>query len=364
MEQRCIRVAQVIGKWVGGGVEAVVMNYYRHIDHSKVQFDFICDEDSTDIPYEEIEKLGGKVIIVPPYQKIFKYQRALKKVLEEGNYKIIHSHINTLSVFPLRIAKKIGIPVRIAHSHSTTNKKEWKKNLLKQTLRPFSKVYATNYFCCSEYAGRWQFGNKTYDEKKVFLLKNAIEIEKFKYDEEIRKNKRKELNINDDTLVIGNIGRFVSVKNHSNEVHKKNKNSLLLLVGQGPLRGEIERKVEKLDLSKNVIFLGQRSDVNELYQSMDIFALPSLYEGLGMVLLEVQANGLRAITSVFVPKEVNISKEITFKEMSSIYDWVDEIISINTDRTNNTKLLEDAGYDIKIEAEKLEKVYLELNKKV
>jgi len=150
MEQRCIRVAQVIGKWVGGGVEAVVMNYYRHIDHSKVQFDFICDEDSTDIPYEEIEKLGGKVIIVPPYQKIFKYQRALKKVLEEGNYKIIHSHINTLSVFPLRIAKKIGIPVRIAHSHSTTNKKEWKKNLLKQTLRPFSKVYATNYFCCSE----------------------------------------------------------------------------------------------------------------------------------------------------------------------------------------------------------------------
>ena len=149
-----------------------------------------------------------------------------------------------------------------------------------------------------------------------------------------------------------------------NEVHKKNKNSLLLLVGQGPLRGEIERKVEKLDLSKNVIFLGQRSDVNELYQSMDIFALPSLYEGLGMVLLEVQANGLRAITSVFVPKEVNISKEITFKEMSSIYDWVDEIISINTDRTNNTKLLEDAGYDIKIEAEKLEKVYLELNKKV
>jgi len=214
------------------------------------------------------------------------------------------------------------------------------------------------------------FGNKTYDEKKVFLLKNAIEIEKFKYDEEIRKNKRKELNINDDTLVIGNIGRFVSVKNHSflidvfNEVHKKNKNSLLLLAGQGPLRGEIERKVEKLDLSKNVIFLGQRSDVNELYQSMDIFALPSLYEGLGMVLLEVQANGLRAITSVFVPKEVNISKEITFKEMSSIYDWVDEIISINTDRTNNTKLLEDAGYDIKIEAEKLEKVYLELNKKV
>ena len=180
-----IRVAHIIGKWLGGGVEAVVMNYYRHIDRSKIQFDFLCDEDSTNIPYEEIEQLGGRVILIPPYQKVFKYQKELIRIFKENNYKIVHSHINTLSIFPLRAAKKAGVKVRIAHSHSTTNKKEWKKNLLKQVLRPFSKVYATNYMCCSELAGRWLFGDKTYDSGQVYLLNNAINLDKFKYNEKL-----------------------------------------------------------------------------------------------------------------------------------------------------------------------------------
>ena len=123
-DQNVIRVAHVIGKWLGGGVESVVMNYYRYIDKSKIQFDFICDEDSTNIPYEEIENLGGKVILIPPYQKVLKYHKELKRVLKQGKYKIVHSHINTLSVFSLFAAKCAGVPVRIAHSHSTTNKKE------------------------------------------------------------------------------------------------------------------------------------------------------------------------------------------------------------------------------------------------
>ena len=191
METKPIRVAQIIGKWLGGGVEAVVMNYYRHIDRNKIQFDFICDEDSTNIPYEEIESLGGKVIIIPPYQKLFKYIKELTKVLKEGKYKIVHSHINTLSVFPLYCAKKAKVPVRIAHSHSTTHKKEWKKNLMKQILKPFSKLFATNYFACSEYAGRWLFGDKEFDKGNVYVLNNAIDVDKFKYDEKIRKLKEK-----------------------------------------------------------------------------------------------------------------------------------------------------------------------------
>ena len=127
MENQPIRIAQIVGKWVGGGVEAVLMNYYRNIDHTKVQFDFICDDDSINIPYDEITSLGGKVILIPPYQKVFKYQRILKKVLKENNYKIVHSHINTLSIFSLFAAWRAKIPVRIAHSHSTTNKLEKKK---------------------------------------------------------------------------------------------------------------------------------------------------------------------------------------------------------------------------------------------
>ncbi len=190
-EKYPIRVAQVIGKWIGGGVEAVVMNYYRNIDKSKVQFDFICDEDSTNIPYDEIESLGGKVIIVPPYQKIIEYEKTLIRIFEENKYQIVHSHINTLSVFSLYAAKKAGVPIRIAHSHSTTNKKEKKKNLLKQILRPFSKLFATDYMCCTEHAGRWMFGNKEFDKGNVFVLNNAIELDKFRYDEKIRKLKRK-----------------------------------------------------------------------------------------------------------------------------------------------------------------------------
>lgn len=168
-ENQPIRIAQIIGKWLGGGVESVVMNYYRNIDKTKIQFDFICDSDSTDIPYDEIEKLGGKVILIPPYQKVFKYHKELKKVLKDGKYKIVHSHINTLSVFSLWAAKSAGVPVRIAHSHSTTNKKEKKKNLLKQVLRPFSKLFATDYMCCTEYAGRWQVSGRSKTDFKTRL---------------------------------------------------------------------------------------------------------------------------------------------------------------------------------------------------
>lgn len=362
-----VRVAQIMGKWVGGGVESVVMNYYRYIDRTKVQFDFICDDDSTNIPYEEIEKLGGKVILIPPYQKVFKYHNKLKKILKEGHYKIVHSHINTLSVFSLFAAKCAGVPVRIAHSHSTTNKKEKKKNLLKQVLRPFSKLFATDYMCCSELAGRWLFGDKEYDKGNVYLLNNAIDLDKFKYNETLRKKKRKELGISDDTLVIGHVGRFVEQKNHRflidifNEVYNQNNNSLLLLVGQGPLMEEIKNKVISLKLEKNVKFLGQRNDINELYQAFDVFLLPSLYEGLGMVLIEAQVNGLPCIASTEVPKIARVSDKISFINLDDQMEiWVNTIIKYfnNIDRYKNNFTNEINNYDIKKEAQKLDKYYM------
>lgn len=362
-----IRIAQIIGKWLGGGVEAVVMNYYRHIDHSKVQFDFICDDDSTNIPYDEIEKLGGKVILIPPYQKVFKYQKELRRVLRDGKYKIVHSHINTLSVFPLYAAKKVGVPVRIAHSHSTTNKKEWKKNLLKQVLRPFSKKYATNYMCCSELAGRWLFGDKAYDEGKVYLLNNAIDLDKFKYDKKIRDKKRKELGIKEDTIVIGHIGRFVAQKNHTflidifNQFHKKEKNSILLLAGQGPLQEEIKNKVRELGLDDSVRFLGQRNDANELYQAFDVFLLPSLYEGLPVVGVEAQASGLLCFFSDDMTKETKVLDSTVFMSLSNTSEeWTGEILTNLKDykRINTKNEVSDNGFDIEIEARKLEKYYI------
>lgn len=363
MKKKQIRIAHIVGKWLGGGVESVIMNYYRNIDRDNIQFDFLCDEDSTDIPYDEIEKLGGRVILIPPYQKIFKYQKELIRIFKENNYKIVHSHINVLSVFPLRAAKKAGVPVRIAHSHSTTNKKEWKKNLVKQILRPFSKVYANKYMCCSDLAGRWLFGNKTYDEGKVYLLNNAIDTDKFKYDEEVRKEKRKELNIDDDTFVIGHIGRFVAQKNHEflidvfNEVHKEKENSILLLVGQGPLQLKIKEKVEELNLSDSVIFLGQRNDVNELYQAMDLFLFPSLYEGLGMVLIEAQCSGLPCVVSTEVPIISKVTNLLNFIDLRKPdFLWKQEIIqkcNYVIKRRGNEKIIKNNGYEIEIESKKL-----------
>lgn len=362
-----IRIAQIIGKWLGGGVESVVMNYYRHIDRTKIQFDFICDNDSTNIPYKEIEELGGKVILIPPYQKVFKYHRELKKVLKDGNYKIVHSHINTLSVFSLFAAKCAGVPVRIAHSHSTTNKKEKKKNLLKQVLRPFSKVFATDYMCCSELAGRWLFGNKEYDNGNVYLLNNAIDLDKFKYDEEKRKEKRKELNIEDSTLVIGHVGRFVEQKNHRflidifNEVHKQKENSILLLAGQGPLMEEMKEKVKILGIEYSVKFLGQRNDINELYQAFDVFCLPSLYEGLPVVGVEAQATGLLCIFSDDMTKETKVLDTTEFLSLNqSVEMWGKHILKsfeVYTRKTNQTEI-KNNGFDIRNEAKKLSDYYI------
>ena len=364
-----IRVASVIGRYIGGGVEAVTINYYRNIDKNKVQLDFICDEDSTNIPYEEIERMGGKVIIIPSYSKPFKYHKELKRVLKEGNYKIIHSNINTLSVFSLFAAKCAGVPVRIAHSHSTTNKKEKKKNLMKQILRPFSKVFATDYMCCSELAGRWLFGNKEYDKGNVYLLNNAIDLDKFKYNESLRKKKRKELGIKDDALVIGHIGRFVAQKNHDylidifNEIHKKNNNSILLLAGQGLLMEDIKNKVKELNLDDNVKFLGQRNDANELYQAFDVFLLPSLYEGLPVVGVEAQAAGLLCYLSDDMTKETKVLDITKFMSLNNTpEEWANNILDDvkKYKRIDTSKEMTAKNFNIKEEAKKLEEYYLNL----
>lgn len=360
-----IRVAQIMGKWVGGGVEAVIMNYYRHIDKSKVQFDFICDSDSTNIPYEEIEQLGGKVILCPPYQKITKYLKELKRIFKERNYKIVHSHINTLSVFPLYAAKKAGVKIRIAHSHATTNKKELKRHILKLILRPFSKIFATDYMCCSDIAGIWQFGKKTFKKNKVTKLHNAIDLTKFSYNIDSRKKIRKELSINDDCCVIGHVGRMVKTKNQMfiidvfNEIQKENENSILIFVGQGPDYTELLDKVMNYNLENKVIFLGQRNDIYDVFQAFDIFLLPSLYEGLGMTLIEAQVSGLKCIASKNVPIESKITENVEYYDLDKgALFWAKKICLLDfKKRKNQIDSAKKSGYDIKIERKILEDFY-------
>lgn len=373
MKKEPIRVAQIMGKWLGGGVEAVVMNYYRNIDRSKIQFDFLCSEESTDIPYEEIDKMGGKVILIPPYQNFLKYHKKLKNVLINERYGIVHSHINTLSVFSLFAAKRAEVPIRIAHSHSTTNKKEKKKNLIKQILRPFAKTFATDYMCCSEFAGRWLFGNKEFDKGDIYVLNNAIELKRFEFNNDKRKTIRKKLGILDDTLVIGHVGRFVEQKNHDflidifYELHKKEKKTVLMLIGQGSLEKNIREKVKKLKLEDCVLFLGQRNDVYELYNAMDVFAFPSIYEGLGMVAVEAQVNNLDVICSNNVPKEASISNKIIFIDLKEKEQWINILKEKMKNRTKQAKFNEEFyKYDIEKQCKCLEEKYLEMirNEKV
>ncbi len=186
-----IRVAQIVGKMNGGGVEAVVMNYYRHIDRSKVQFDFLVDSDSTLIPREEIESLGGRVFEIPPYQHVVEYQRELQRLFKQEGWKVVHSHINALSVFPLRAAKKAGVPVRIAHSHSTSGKGEYAKNTLKAVLKTQSNRYPTHRFACSKFAGEWLFGKDSNFE----VVYNAIDLDRFSFNAEARAQARADLGL-------------------------------------------------------------------------------------------------------------------------------------------------------------------------
>lgn len=363
-----LRIAQIIGKWVGGGVEAFIMNYYRNIDRSRIQFDFLCDSDSTSIPYEEIEKLGGKVILIPPYQKVFKYHKELIKVLKKGNYKIVHSHINTLSVFSLLAAKRAGIPIRIAHSHSTTNKKEFKRNILKLILRPLNKLFATNYMSCSEYAGRWMFGDKNYNNGKVETVKNAIELNEYSFNEKIRKEYRSKLGIEDNKIIIGHVGRLVETKNHSFLIDlfsniKDSDNYYLVLIGQGKLEQELKSKVKSLGIKERVIFLGQRNDAKNWYQAFDILIMPSLYEGFGMVLLESQASNLPCLASSTIPKEAKLIDDFNFISLDTpIEEWINNMNKLlkSNKRKSNIELLSQKGYNISSEARKLENYYFRL----
>ena len=368
-----INVMQIMGKWAGGGVENVIMNYYANMDKNRFHFDFVFDEDSINIPFNEIENIGGRVIMVPPYQNFIKYNKELKKIMLNEKYDIVHSNLNTLSVFPLRIAKTVGIKIRIAHSHATSNKKQKKKNLLKQILRPFSKLYANNYFACTELAGRWLFGDKTFEEGKVILINNAIHLDKFVYNEEKRESMRSDLGISDNVIVLGNVGRFVGEKNQMflldilQKYKIKHSNVKLLLVGQGKLKASIKRKVSLLNLENEVMLLGQRSDVNDLYQAMDVFLLPSLCEGLGMVLIEAQTSGLPCLASKNVPESAKIIENFEFLDIESNKAsdlWCDEIVkkSKNIVRADYSEEVRNAGYDIRIEVKKLEKKYEELIK--
>jgi glycosyltransferase EpsF len=365
-------VAQVIGNVSKDGVEAVVTNYYRAIDKSRIQFDFIIHEDSPAKLPDDILGMGCRVHKVPPYKRLPAYIKALERIFRDGRYEVVHSHMNALSVFALYAAKRAGVPVRIAHSHSTGGKGEFLRNMMKSSLRPFSKVYATHYFACSEHAGRWLFGDKAFQGGKVKIIRNTIRVEKFKYNEEARNRVRDELGLNG-KLVVGHVGRFTPQKNQTflldvfQEMLKRAPESVLMLVGGGDLLEQAKAKADRLGLSDSVMFLGMRDDVHELYQAMDVFVLPSLYEGLPVSGLEAQCAGLPCVFSSDVSVESNVGGSIEFITLAlGSKQWSNQV-ALNLNRNNrqiNSDCFLNFYWNIDICAKELENFYHCINKRI
>ena len=362
-----IRIASIIGKMDSGGKKNLVMEYYRHIDREKIQFDFICDSDSQAIPDEEIESMGGRVYRIPPYQHIFANMREMRRICKANNYPAMHAWNSTMNLFPMFVAKSVGIPVRISESLSMAHEGDW-KTIIKKILRPMSKLFATHYLACGVDCGRWQFGDRLFDAGKVDVFKTVINTEFNAYDEEVRNNTRKSFGW-EDKIVIGHIGRFTAQKNsvHLIEIFaaiaKKEPKAVLCLIGDGELKDQMMAKIRELDIEKQVDYLGRREDIQQFYNAMDCFLLPSLYEGLPVVGLEAESAGLPMFFSTEVTREANACELGHFIDLSASEDeWANEILAAVKEnmpiRRSHAKEVAEAGFDSAAEAMRLQQYYL------
>ena len=370
-----IRVAQILGKMNGGGVEQVVMNYYRAINREKVQFDFYLFKGSKYCPAEEIKALGGRLFVLPTFKHPAKYLKVLRELLKENGYDIVHCHLNTLSYLPLLAAKQAGIKTRILHNHSTAGgAREWHRNLAKALLKPSARANATDYFACSELAARWLYGSRAavpLEEpeipgvKRVRIMPNAIDTEKFRFSVEKRREMRRELKIPGSMQVFGHVGRFCPQKNQSflidifKEIHAKSKNSCLVMAGTGEDMELIRAKAIAAGISDRVVFAGQMSDTSGLYSALDCFLLPSNYEGLPVVGIEAQTAGLPCLFSDRVTGEAKITGTAQFLPLGNAADWACAALCCSRmrDKTAAEQVAE-KGYDIHRAAEKLADFYM------
>ena len=354
-----------------GGAEAMIMNYMRNIDREVIKFDFLTNRDYRAAYEDEIESLGGKVYhMCPMYPGKFRqYKKEVREFLKEHpEYKIIHSNLEERSYFALKEAKKLGVPVRISHSHNRPLGVN-PKLIVRYYFRFMLKYYNTHMFACGVEAGDWLYGKKNRD--KVIVMNNAIDAKLYTYDSAKSMKMKRKLGV-EDKLVIGHVGRFFEQKNHPflidifYEIHKRNSDAVLLLVGGGELddslKNRMKQKVKDLGLSDCVQFLGVRDDVNEIMQAFDAFLLPSLFEGLPVTMVEAQARGLPCVISDKVPIQCDITgnvKVVALKDSPDV--WADKVLEFvnQFERKETSDMIRKAGFDIRENARWLEEFYVE-----
>ncbi|MEG1446708.1 MAG: glycosyltransferase family 1 protein [Ruthenibacterium sp.] len=360
-----IRVLQVVPAMSCGGIENLIMNIYRNIDRTQVQFDFMYHFSAPSFFDAEIEALGGHIyrMHVRDDYNLPCYLKALNVFFKEHpEYAVLHGHYSGFGMFYNAIAKKNGIQVRIGHSHNTMEESSF-VGMIDKLMSRFFRYGVTDCMACSVAAGRYLFG------KKEFTVRpNSIDTAQFTFSAQIRSAIRAQLNLPADAPVYGHVGRFEQQKNHLflidtfAEILKKQPNASLLLVGDGTLKQACVEKCNMLGITQAVHFLGVRSDTADLYSAMDVFLFPSLFEGFGIVALEAQANGLPCLISAGLPSEVCVTDLVTVLPLKSgAARWAEKAVTIHAGsmRESYASKVAHAGYDIKQDAAQLQSFYLQ-----
>lgn len=366
-----VRILEIVASMDRGGVETTLMNIFRMIDKNKIVFDFLLATDRECAYNEEIRNLGGRIYSVPNRKKGLKKNRdALDAFFaEHKEYQIVHMHAASLSyIEPLKAAKRYGIPVRIIHSRNTKQNGSRMHILLHYFHQIQIGGIANYYFACSDLAGQWMYGSRIPKSKRR-IINNGINSDKFVYDLSIRNKLRSELEIEEDEYAIVNVGRLSEQKNHIfildifRHMINQGGNYKLFLVGDGKNKEKIKKKIKEYGLEDRVTFVGVRSDINKILQAMDLFLMPSLYEGLPGSAVEAQGSSLPCLLSDTITKEVAITDLVKFmslKEEPKV--WAKEAISmLNTCiRRNTQEEIIKAGFDMKSISNDLQSFYLSL----
>lgn len=353
------------------GAETMAMNYMRNIDRNIIKYDFLINRPEKSDYEDEIEKLGGTVYHMSSLypNNIFRYQKEFREFLtEHPYYQVIHSHLEERSYFAFKIAAQMGIPVRICHGHSHPTRFNIKLPA-RYFLKFIMRKYYTHAMACSRDVARWLFGEE--GAKKAMIMKNAVDTSLFRRDVDAEKEIREEFGI-EDKLVIGHVGRFVKEKNQKflvdifSEIHRRNPDSVLLLVGGGENRAEsrykekIKERVQEMRLESSVIFAGVRNDIERIMQTFDVLVMPSISEGFPVTLVEAQSIGIRCVVSDEISPSCNLSGNVEFFPLelrASV--WAGRILKLLSQPvTESSYKVVDKGYDVRSSVRKLQKFYI------
>ncbi len=348
----------------------MLMNYYRHIDRSIVQFDFLCNKKKPGAYDDEVRLLGGKIYHTPglnPF-KIFAYMKYMKNLFKKNpDYKIVEAHNGALGVYALHGAKNSNVPIRIFHAHGAAITKDWKLPI-KLVCKALLPQNMTHHFTCGIAAAKCYFGSKVVESGNYEFIPNAIEVDRFIFNSKIRDRIRNEYNLQN-KHVLGHVGRFMAQKNHTflldvfSELSKRDEKAVLVLLGDGELMESVKEKASKLKIEDKVFFVGNVGNANEWYQAFDAFILPSIWEGLPVVGVEAQAADLPCIFADSITREIGFSDEAKFISTNDPVDvWVEKILEAfeKKIRLDKTELIRNNSYDIQVEAIKLQNRYLKL----